>query len=123
MPGFVYDTGALLAAERQDRRFWLLHSRALARDHTPLVPTPVLTEAWRGSPAIARLLSGCQVEVLDASRARAAGLLLRNRNAGATDAVVVETALRYGRAVVTSDRGDLEALAAGARRRLDIVDV
>ena len=29
--GATYDTGALLAAERNDRRIWALHARCLAR--------------------------------------------------------------------------------------------
>jgi predicted nucleic acid-binding protein len=125
MTGFVYDTGALVAAERDDRRFWLLHGRALARGRAPLVPTPVLAEAWRGRTAMARLLSGCRVEPLDAPRARAAGLLLGScaKPVGATDAVVVEAALRRGHAVVTSDRHDIEALAAGVNRRVDVIVV
>lgn len=125
MTGFVYDTGALIAAERDDRRLWLLHGRALARGHAPVVPAPVLAEAWRGRPAMARLLTGCRLEALDGPRARAAGLLLSTcaRTVSATDAVVAETALRRGSAVVTSDRRDLESLASGVDRRLDILDV
>lgn len=125
MTGYVYDTGALLAAERDDRRFWLLHGRALARHRAPVVPAPVLTEAWRGRAAMARLLSGCRIEPLDGQSARAAGLILGScsQKVGATDAVVVETALRRGHTVVTSDRQDLEALAAGVNRRLDVIDI
>lgn len=29
MPGITYDTGALIAAERNNRRIWALHRRAL----------------------------------------------------------------------------------------------
>lgn len=125
MSGLVYDTGALLAAERDDRRFWAIHSRAMARRRAPVVPTPVLVEAWRGRPAMARALQGCRIEPLDAESARAAGRMLGacTVDVGATDATVVESTLRAGRTVVTSDRAHLEALAAGVNRRLDVIDI
>ena len=73
MTGLTYDTGALIAAERSDRRMWALHRRALERGAAPVVPAPVLVEGWRGSVQTARLLQGCQVEDLDQPAARAAG--------------------------------------------------
>lgn len=64
MSGLTYDTGALIAAERGDRRMWALHRRALERGAAPVVPAPVLVEGWRGNVQTARLLQGCQVEDL-----------------------------------------------------------
>lgn len=74
---------------------------------------------------MARMLRGCRVEELDEQRARAAGLLLGQcpRQVEATDAAVVESALRRQGAVVTSDREHLEALADGVGRRIGIVDI
>lgn len=125
--GLVYDTGALIAAEGNDRRMWALHARALQRGVRPIVPAGCLVEAWRGGrePNLARLLAGCETETLTEDRARAAGILRRGVAAGveAIDATVAETAIRVRAAVVTSDRVDLEQLAESARRRVGIIDI
>ena len=125
--GFTYDSGALIAAERDQPKMWLLHKRALARGVTPVVPAGVLTEVYRsGRQAnLARLLSGCQVEPLDEDRARRAGTLLGrcSISPGAVDASVAEGALRRGDAVVTGNADHLRALADGAGRKLAIIPV
>lgn len=123
--GLVYDTGALIAAESNDRRMWALHARALQRGVLPVVPAACLVEAWRGAKqlVLSRLLDGCSVESLDAERAKRAGVLQRTGPGAAADATVVEVAVRRGAAVITSDRGDIERLAAASRRRLQIIDV
>ncbi len=124
--GLVYDAGALVAAERNDLRFWALHRRALERGVVPVVPTPVLAQVWRGAGqhAVSALLQGCRTEPLDAPDARAAGAALgRSRTSDVVDACVVVTALRRGDAVATSDRADLERLAVGLGARLSIIDV
>ncbi len=125
MAGVTYDTGVLIAAERGDRRVWALHRRALERGSAPTVPVGVLVEAWRGRPELSRLLSGCAVEALTEQPARAAGELLAgcSLDVGAVDASVVEGALRRADVVVTSNRAHLAALADGARKGLDIIDV
>jgi hypothetical protein len=121
----VYDTGALIAAERNDRRVWLIHKRALQRDAQPVVPAGVVTESWRGnSPSIARFLKGTAVEALTDERARRAGELLANvSDIEAVDAMVVETAFRRAGSVVTSNHKHLTALAAGADHKLDLIHV
>ena len=123
----VYDTGALISAERGDRRFWALHARALQRKVRPIVPAGCVVESWRGGRAanMSRLLDGCEVEVLDESRAKRAGVLRQKCEdaVGPIDAMVVEVALRRRAAVVTSDRGDIASLARTANRSLNIIDV
>jgi hypothetical protein len=136
--GLTYDAGALVAADRGDRRVWALHRRALERGVTPTVPAAVLVETWRGGTWLARLLAGVEVEPLDEEHGRAAGVLLGGRASegvrGATgrrrrgtpsavDATVVEGALRRRDAVVTGDRRNLEQLAEGAGRRLAVIAV
>ena len=125
--GLVYDSGALIAAETNDRRMWALHARAMQRGVLSVVPAGCVVEAWRGGrqPNLARLLDGCQVEGLTAERAKRAGTLLRVASAtiGPVDATVAEAAIRLGGAVVTSDRGDIERLANGARRRLQVIEI
>jgi glycine betaine/choline ABC-type transport system substrate-binding protein len=70
---------------------------------------------------LARLLRGCDIEVLDDALARATGALAAR--AGTTDVVdacVTEGALRRRDLVVSSDPEDLEALAAAANRHLEV---
>ena len=50
MSGLTYDTGALIAAERDNRLMWALHRAALARGVKVTVPAGALGEAWRGGP-------------------------------------------------------------------------
>lgn len=114
MTGVVYDTGALLAAERRDARLWALHDEALARDVAPLVPVVVLAQAWRGGPqaAMSRLLRGCRVEPDTEAVGRAAGRACAVAGtADVVDALVIILALLHGAAVFTSDPGDLGAIA------------
>ncbi len=120
--GVTYDTGALIAAERGDRRLWALHRRALERGLLPTVPAGVLAQGWRGGPQaeISRLLSGCRVEDLDETRARSVGTACAT--AGTSDvvdaSVVVGAAARHD-LVVTGDDRDLtrlrEALSVDVR--------
>lgn len=126
MSGVTYDSGALVAAERDDRRMWAMHRRALERLHTPTVPAGVLAQAWRGGPQplLARLLDGCAIEPLDEPAARAAGqLLARAQSADVIDASVVAGSLRRGDAIVTSDRRDIESLANAVGRRVNVIAV
>ena len=126
MSGLTYDTGALLAAEANNRRMWALHRRAIERSHTPTVPAAVLAQAWRGGPQplLSQLVGACTVEPFDESTARLAGAMLsRARSTDVVDASVVVGALRRADAVVTSDRSDIEHLARAVGRRVDIIDV
>ncbi|MEQ1700050.1 MAG: PIN domain-containing protein [Ilumatobacteraceae bacterium] len=127
LSGLVYDTGALIAAERNDRRMWAMHARGLARGILPIVPAGCVVEAWRGDRqvSLSRLLDGCEVEPLDDDTARRAGALLAStkRAVGPVDPTVVDVVLRRGAAVVTADRDDLSALARGVRDRLSIIDI
>ena len=113
--GTTYDTGALLAAEANRRELWVLHSRSLLRGERPVVPAPVLAQAWRGGPqaALSRLLHGCVVEDFDEARARAAGVVCaRSGTRDIVDAMVVAGALARGDLVVSSDADDLERIAS-----------
>jgi len=122
--GVTYDTGALVAAERNDRQLWALHRRALERGHRPTVPAGVLAQAWRGEPqaGLSRLLKGCRVEELDEVLARAAGEACgRAGTADVVDAAVVVGAAARRDLVVSSDRRDLDRLAEGLGVPLDVV--
>jgi hypothetical protein len=122
--GVTYDTGALIAADRGERRMWARHRALLLRREVPAVPAPVVAQAWRGSNRqvlLARLLAGCDVEALDDGRARSAGALAaRAATNDIVDACVVEGALRRRDLVVSSDADDLRAIAAATDSRLEI---
>src|SRR6516225_7728602 len=107
MAGVTYDTGALIAAERNNRRMWALHVGFLAAEVVPTVPAPVLAEAWRGGPrqaSLARLLAGCDVEAMSADQALRVGELAgRANHDDIVDVTVVEGAIRRAdEAIVTS---------------------
>lgn len=125
--GVTYDTGALLAAERNDRRMWALHAGLLAEEVVPTVPAPVLAQAWRGGTrqaSLSRLLAPCEIEPMSETQARAVGRLAsRSRLRDIVDLAVVEGALRRRDAIVTSDPDDIRVIlaAAGEHVPLEIV--
>jgi predicted nucleic acid-binding protein len=114
MPTVVYDTGALVAAERRDPDFLALHDELTSARIRPVVPVVVLAQAWRGGPQhqISRVLKGCDI-VPDAERTgRAAGVACgASGTADVVDAIVVTTAVRYQAPVVTSDSEDIRRIA------------
>lgn len=120
----TYDTGALIAADRAERRIWARHRALLALREVPTVPAPVVAQSWRGGgrqALLARLLAGCDVEALDEGQARAVGsLAVRAATIDIVDACVVEGAMRRRDLVVSSDPDDLQAIAAAVSRRLAI---
>jgi hypothetical protein len=120
----TYDTGALIAADRGERRMWLRHRALLQCREVPTVPAPVLAQGWRGGARqalLARLLAGCEVESLQERRARAVGALAaRASTADVVDATVVEGAVRRGDTVLSSDPDDLRAIAAAAGHTLEV---
>jgi predicted nucleic acid-binding protein len=123
----VYDTGALLAAERNDRRVLLLHYDSLQSNRRIVVPAPVLAQAWRGGSrqaTLSILLKACEVEATSEGIAKAAGVLLgASGTSDAVDAIVVATALRLGAHVLTSHPHDLGKLADAANGVLKLVAV
>ncbi len=124
--GLTYDTGALIAAERDDRLLWALHRAAVTRGLSPVVPAGVLGEAWRGGPQhrLSRLLKGCEVEDLTENQARRVGVLAaRSGLSDTVDLAVVDGAARRNDVVVTSNRTHIEQGAEAAGTRLKIHDV
>ena len=114
MAGLTLDSGALIQWERADERVRAWLKEAWDRGDVPTIPSVALVETWRGarSARIAMLLKACAVEALDESLAREAGIL---RGAVSTstaiDAIVVASAARRRDTVLTTDDGDLSALA------------
>ena len=61
--GVTYDTGALIAADRGERRVWARHRALLSHREVPTVPAPVVAQSWRGSARqvqLARLLAAAR---------------------------------------------------------------
>jgi hypothetical protein len=115
--GLTYDTGALVAAERDDRIIWSLHRAALRRGLPPTMPAGVLAEGWRGGPQanLSRLLKGCEIEDLTKTQARAVGALAaRADHDDIVDVSVVEGAARRNDAVVSSNPGHIRKVATVA---------
>lgn len=124
MGGITYDTTVLIAAERGDRQMWSRHQGLLRMGAIPVVPTPVLAQAWRGGSRqalLVRLLAGCELEVMTEDSARAVGRLLgAAAHDDVVDAAVVESAARRMDSIVTSDLAHIERLVTASGYKLII---
>lgn len=118
---YVYDAGALIAIDAQDKRMWLIHERALAEGREVIIPAVVVGQAWRDGrkqALLARFLRTCQIEPTDLETAKAAGVLCgRAGSSDVVDATVMVTALAHNANIVTGDHKDMIELAeaCGAR--------
>ena len=123
----VLDCGALLALERNERAMWRRFKSARLAGSVPVSHGGVIGQAWReGSPRQAMLstaLKGVDVRPLDDSLGRGAGALLRK--VGTSDVIGAALVLlaEDGDEILTSDPGDLAALAAWAELHVDLVPV
>jgi hypothetical protein len=123
--GVAYDAGALIAGERNDRRFWAEHCVRLEAGMVPIVPSVVVAQVSRSAKQVGlrRLLRGCEVAVLDETAAHRAGeLLARSRTSDVVDAALVDLAAVRHADIVTGDRSDIERLAS-FHRRVSIIDL
>ena len=112
-PGLTFDTGALIALERGNKRMRgvLLAAEREGLDVT--VPAPVLTEWWRNGPRQRAILDGVTVEHTSERLAKLAGeAIAAVPSATPIDALVVASAAQRGDVVYTSDFEDLDRLRA-----------
>ncbi len=120
----VFDSGALVALERNERAMWIRLKAAQLEHDLPLTHAGVLGQVWRGGPRQARLsqaLGGIDVRALDDTLGRAAGQLLGAAGlADVIDAGVVLLATD-GDEIVTVDHHDLGRLAAVSGRHVELV--
>jgi hypothetical protein len=126
MKQVVYDAGALVAADRNDRVFWLDHRVRLEQGVVPVVPAAVVAQVSRSARQVPlrRLLKGCDVTVLAEDGAHRAGRLLGlTGTADVVDATVAVVAADLGAVVLTGDRGDIERLLANTGSSAVVVDV
>lgn len=120
----VFDTGALIAFDRGDRRVAALVEAVRRRREILVTSSGCVAQAWReGGPRqalLARLLSGIHEHALDPTVSRHVGGLCSA--AGSTDVVdahVVSLA-HDGDVIVTSDPDDLRKLLAGTGTSAEI---
>jgi predicted nucleic acid-binding protein len=122
----VYDSGVLIAADRNERRTWAEYRVRLEADVVPVVPAPVVARASRSphQAQLRRLLRGCEIVTLDEAQAHAAGALMgKARTKDVVDASVVVLALLRNAEIVTDDAHDILRLLSAARAKLSVVGV
>lgn len=112
---YVYDAGALIAIDDNDRRMWTRHELAVAENRPIYVPSIVVGQVWRDARrqvVLSKFLAGCHVPPIGVDIAKTAGILCgRARTADVVDAVVIVFATTLRAIVWTSDPHDLKALA------------
>jgi hypothetical protein len=121
----VFDTGALIALERNDRAMWQRLKLALQAREAPLSHGGIVGQAWRGrgprQALLARALDVLDIRRLDAMLGRAAGeLLARAKQDDVIDAALVLLA-SDGDRIITSDPEDLAPLARAADLDVELV--
>lgn len=125
MSSLVLDAGALVAVDRDDRE--MIAALRSAREHgLDLVTTAIVVgQVWR-SPVgrqarLARFLRAVDVRTVDLALGQEAGVLLgKSGTRDPIDATVVLVS-RDGDRILTSDPGDIAALAQVAGRRVAVV--
>jgi hypothetical protein len=123
MAALVFDSGALIALERGDRKVAALLVAAVAGGIEAVTSCACIAEVWRDPARQARLtraLPGFHEYGLEPLRARACGTLLaRSDTSDIADAALCQLA-QDGDTVLTSDPHDIVLLlqAAGSRARV-----
>jgi len=126
---YVYDAGALIAFDSNNRRLWSIHKAALNEGREIVVPAIVVGQVWRdGSKQaqLSRLLRACEIEPTGLETAKAAGVLCGQAGCSdVVDATVMVTALAHHAVIFTSDPEDMTKLAeaSGIRPRPVLIRV
>ena len=126
---YVYDAGALIAFDSNNRRLWSIHKAALNEGREIVVPAIVVGQVWRdGSKQaqLSRLLRACEIEPTGLETAKAAGVLCGQAGCSdVVDATVMVTALAHHALIFTSDPEDMTKLAeaSGIRPRPVLIRV
>jgi predicted nucleic acid-binding protein len=115
--GITFDTGALIALERNRQRMVEVRQAALRAGLRITVPAAVIVEWWRGRSDLREdIVASVCVEPLTAATAKVAGeAIARVKGATAVDAIVMASAASRGDVVYTSDVDDLERLRSHFR--------
>ncbi len=119
MAGITFDSGGLIALERNDRRVLVLVARATETGARVTIPATALAQVIRQpqrQARLARLVRQPTTDVVPLDRVGATNvgrLLSVSATTDIADAHVVICARRVGQQVVTSDPGDLTNLDPG----------
>ena len=108
----TFDTGALIALERGDKRMRVVFETASVDGVTITVPAVVVAEWWRGhNRRRDAILASVDIEPTTEHVARMAGeAMAALPGATVVDSIVMASAAQRGGIVYTSDLGDLERL-------------
>jgi hypothetical protein len=110
----VYDSGLVVAADRNDREVWADHRARLEVGVVPVTTAPVVAQVSRspGQAQLRRFLRGCDIVGFRPEEAHeVGGLLAQAGSSDIVDAHVVLTAGRSRSTVLTSDEEDLQQLS------------
>lgn len=110
----VYDTGALIALDKNDFTMRRYHARLNDLAIVPIVPAGVLAQAWRGGrqARMARALANAdQIDFTKADAREVGAMLARSKTSDVVDASCVLAAAPVG-VIVTSDPGDMRRVLA-----------
>jgi hypothetical protein len=122
---YVYDAGALLAIDGNDRRMWAIHHLAIEEGRRLVIPAVVVAQAWRDARRqvqLGRFVRSCEVVPVGPELAKAAGVLCGKAGSrDVVDATVVAVALSYGAIVFTSDPDELAHLGAATDAKPGLV--
>lgn len=116
IPRYVFDTGALISAERgKERAARFLRLVRIGRAHI-LIPLPVVAEWWRGRTDVRQEILAASQVVASLEAAKAAGVALaRSKSIDGKltiDAIVMATAALSDAVVVTGDPEDFKRLSS-----------
>ena len=121
----LYDAGALIAIEKNDRQMWARYQVAVDDGRDIRIPAVVVWQAWRDARRQVRLgkfLAGCHVDPVGPETAKAAGILCgRAGTSDVTDATVAVMAAATGAVIWTSDPEDIRALSGVSAARPALV--
>lgn len=120
MSCIVFDSGALIALERNNRNLWSALKVAALNGAEILVPSTVLAQVWRESPGqalLSRALDFCEITSFDAVAREVGELCGKTNTSDICDAHVAITAARHGDLLYTGDSEDLTRLIAALGRR------
>jgi predicted nucleic acid-binding protein len=112
MLAVTFDTGALIALERGDKRMRVVLETVTLEHVRVIVPAVVVAEWWRGTSRRRKaILDAVDVEATSDRIARVAGEAMAVLPGTTTvDAIVMASAAQHGGIVYTSDLHDLERL-------------
>lgn len=122
----IYDAGALIALERNDRELWAALKAAGRRRQPPATHGGIVGQVWRDGAAQARLARGLKgidvIAMSDRLGRRAGELLAASGTADVLDAAVTLLA-HDGDVICTSDPDDIAHLVATLGLDVEVVRV